>query len=1856
MMRRSEPEPERARGPKKPRRWRRRLKYALLALALLVLALRIALPPLAPAIAARVGGALGLSVELGDLSLHALAGKAVLRGLVVRAPASSAAGTAGTAEPILRLDYALAQLDLGALLRGRARLRRVEVDGLALRIARRADGRFELSELLAGGAPSETEAERDAADQELRLESPLELDELRLYGLELSYHDASREPPVELRFEASVVGDALGSRTQAGSLALRAHSEGLLEQAQLGGEIDLAGGRARVELRAELDRLRLGPLAPLLEELGLRAGAEELSGGLRLRLDAAPEQAPGEGVRVELALLDASLAADRRTSASLSELRAQSELTSAGASISLVELHGGRLFVRRAPDGAFGFAGLELVGGAAPAPDAPSSPAPPDARPSAPPSAQPGFGLRILERVVLADLALELRDETLAEPEPLALVLDTLELESLRFAPAPADPPATLRLRAHAPGLLAELVVRGELQVFGAKPRASLELRGTGLAPERIAAYLADAGVALSLVDGTIGGRLRAELELPPEGGIRAGSLELGGLVLADAGQELVAMDRLALEDFALDPGGDLRLGSLALEGTRLFVLRDESGAYELAGLRLGAAQARGTSALPEGGAPARPEATPARDGVPAPADPPPAQPPADSDPFRLELGRLRWSGSQIHFVDRARAEPFELRLDRMGLEVDALVIGGPAEPRPPPARMRLYFQAEGLADELVLEGSLQGGGGVALDAELLLRGRGLALEPLAPQLADLGLESRLRAAELDLGLRGGLRLEGGELRGGLELRGLRLADGGEELLALQSLAVRELAVGERGLRIAALDVQRPSIALARDAEGGLLALGLRLRPPEVGQPVEPGRETAPAPGSELEPLEILASEPPSLPAFALGRLSLDGASISWSDEAVAPAVRTHLRARATLNEMELGSERPASFRLELGLEGALGALTAEGRFATDPRRNLAEGRLQLSGLRAGPLAPYLPPGLSIGLADGRLAAAFSAEWSAAQAGGRALRLSAGELALRDGPEGAPLLSVAGAVLDAPRLDLEARVFELAELSLRGLELDTRRTAEGFELLGLVLAGSDDAPRAGEPGAEEPRRADASEAPASAPTASSAPPFWARLRIAEADLPEVALGALDVGIARLSFTDERRAGSAPIELALRAYTKEPQRFSAAELDDSPPALELHVEGALKPLAGAIEARLALRPFLDEPELELDWRVAGIRGAGLVEIAPELAPRVDAGGLEEGELSGRLEGELRWRRRERTDFDFSSGLSGELRLSGPFFRLRPGEEPVAGLDATTIELRRFLPLTGDLHLRSVELERPFGSVLRDERGIHVAGLTILLPVAEGEPAGATQASAPEELAAQAPPAEAPGAGAPPPAADPADPAGTAALGPAGAPPSPELRIDRLRVTGLDLVLEDRTTQPALLYPLVDLDLAVDRFTTRAFAEPHSIAFRVELVGGLVELRERAPPAGLFQGVLGSATSVLRRSGEAVLENRPAFEAIALSGSLAFQPALDGWTQIRVSSLELQSFRTLAAAGGVQIYDGTLDARVDARFEQGNMHFDTRAKMRHLSMSEGANGPISSFLGLGVPLDGILFLLKDAEGAQTLHFTFDVDARDGLARGEIARAASAAVVRVLRDVITSAPQRALTGVVDVTQVPGVSFITSLLGKLPILKHFFGEDEAALFAGSRFELRFEAGSIEPDEYELHALQPLVDALREHQDLGVVLTHELGEADRERAELLGNPSPELGMQLAARLHQRRGELARLRAQLVGELEARSSLGSLSAAGLEELRRLDRELGASESALDETLGRLRPGAERRRDRRTREAALSLAMLRLERLRESLVRAVGEEVAARVEFRPPRYGKELPPGGGRVELVAVLRR
>ncbi len=1503
-----------------------------LRVALVLLALRAALALAQPFALDAVARALRLECEYEELELSLLLGEVRLHRLVLREPE--------TAKTALELDFLEADLALLDTLRGTPTVERVEIDGLRTRVEIDEQGRIDWLERLGPSSPAPASEPESSEPKPLDLRLPLVVREVRATRIELGCSDHSVSPALEVELALDAAVSNIGGDAR---FELWATSPQLLDTLRVEGRA--AGGlrSASLELDWRVEGLRPSPLASRLAALGIDATAQRIDARGSLSAGLQPASHDETSCSGGLAVRAIDVTADGESIASLSELAvALRSLGSGRVELASVRIVQPRVHAVRDARGRIGVPGFVWAG--APAPTSPAQAPAAGARSA---SKQP-FAL-VLDLLAIEDARASLRDLEGRAPE-LEFEFGG-ELLSLDWPPAEgANAQYSFHLRA--PGVVEDVSFGGDILNEDDRAALSVGYRAEGLTLARLGPWIEPLGITPELANGRSEGLVRVLVALESDGPQL--DVWVRDLTLED-GMGLASLKSLELRGLDREPDGVLTLESLEIAGPRALVRRAGEGALHLLGLRIAPASA------------------------PAPAEPgTPRAAPTIAIPA-LRIGRIDLHDAELTLADEGRSPSVEHRVHDVSVRLEGL---DTVTPTSGPARFACTFAAGGVLEEGSFAGTLRAQREpqvLELDASVQLRA--IDLRPLEGYLATLGVSPVLGAgrlrAELALAAHGeSMRIERVDARA----EEIRLEDGDRELAALESLRIDGLELASARPEIASVVVRGARIGIERDSDGGLRACGLRVAP---AAPTAAESEATPAPAAAPAPLRL------SLPALELGELRVEAARIAWNDAASSPARSAELVLDARLLGLASDAPAPAQLDVRASVPGVADELRMVGELAlrTGDASALELGaRLAARGLRAGPLASYLPAGLECTLASGNADAQVRLRAAAHPTGGLSASALIEQVAFLDGER--RLAALGRASIDVERADPLARVYALREVAVEGIDVALARKSDGtIEALGMRVVPV----AAGQP-----------STPDVAPQTRRLPSYFG-------PLPSVSIGRLALEVARLEVSDESFGASAkPLVLAASLGNREPLTVIAPQADKLPP-LQLSARASLTGLCDALECDLALAPWASLPSMDVALRVRGLHGEPLLEHLPALVGKLHARELQSGELDLHVAGEFSVSRRGPLGIDWASGIKGRIELDRCEFRAQSGGEVVAGLQRARAEIARLDPQRGEFQLKSLELSTPRLRALRDAEGLHVLGLVVPLPPPTASAPSSAPSSPPAPAAASTPPAA--------PAVD------------------TDFAIARLDLDGIDVEFIDRTGPEPVFVPLKKLDLELRKFSTRSLARGGSVQFQAVLEPGTVSLPRRVRSTSLVGGLAKATAAALKGAKESAgREDRPLFSSITLAGRVAPLPAPTGWVTLDVSEFELTGVRGLASQQGVEIGDGLLDLAVRARLGGASgLSVQATTSLAHLRLSEPPNGPISRYLALPAPLDTVLFLLEDAEGRQRIPVSLRVGP-DGAHPAQLATAAASAAAIVIARAVASSPLRVLGTFTDALGLTG------------------------------------------------------------------------------------------------------------------------------------------------------------------------------------------------------------------------------
>jgi len=850
----------------------RRLTWAALALACLLALLAAAatwgLPRLLRSqLPVVLGETLGRPVSVGEVAINPFTLRFALADLSI--------GEHGAAEPALRVASVAAQGSWRSLIAGAPVIAGLRIDGLRARLARDADGRLSIDDVLArlrarppepAGPPPRFVLEgAELADAEFVLDDRQvgrahRLASIGLTLSRLSSLPADRERPVEALLALELDGVPLRARAS------------LLAFAPV--------RSASVEL--ELSPLALPTyLGYLPRDLPIQLRQGSLSTSLRIEATLPVDADPTLSIAGDATFAGVDLRApDGGDLLAFDALRVRGIAAQPLASrieIGGVELDAPRVAVlRRAAEPRF----FESVLRALPQVQrsAAAEPAPTGA------AASEGFRWSVGE-LVLRDGRVELRDERFT-PQPLALRLEGLALRLGRVSDAFEPTPFELAVAADGGERVA---AKGSLRAQPLIVDADIAVDAV---PLRRWWWMAAPGLQADLVDGTLGLKTRVNLEDQGAGpALRLSdlSVKLGSLVLR---QRWNARELLALP-------------SVTLTGSSL----------DLAARRVALAAAATAGAASTGRAP-----EPVSPTVRPPASAPVA---AAAPSWRVSLAQFALSGASVSFRQlgsgtRGTAASSEASLRELSLRVEGLS-------DEPGRRARVALRTRvGDAGRLEATGSV---GLAPMAAQLRVDARAIGLLPARPFVAErlrMDLAAGAVSARGDLAL----ALPAGHApkvawKGDLHLADFHaLTRRGEELLRWRALSVEgvEASIAPLSVAIAQVALEDFYSRLIIDPQGRFNLQDLAVdetppaaAPPATGAPlastdaaatpatadaaatpVPAATASAPATPVPAATASAPAEAPAALPV-RIGRIALVNGNIDFSDRFIRPNYSANL-------------------------------------------------------------------------------------------------------------------------------------------------------------------------------------------------------------------------------------------------------------------------------------------------------------------------------------------------------------------------------------------------------------------------------------------------------------------------------------------------------------------------------------------------------------------------------------------------------------------------------------------------------------------------------------------------------------------------------------------------------------------------------------------------------------------------------------------------------------------------------------------------------------------------------------------------------------------------------------------------
>ena len=951
-------------------KWMRRLTWALAALLLVWATAWLLVPPIVKSQAERqLSERLGRTVTLGAVDFSPWALRLILSDLAV-APASGAAASA----PQFSLARLEVDVDARSLLRLAPVVESLQVDAPKLRLARTADGRYDIDDVLQRLAPRPGnppgEAPRFAVYNLAVRDGELLFDDLplqrqhRLSALQLTLPFLSNLPSqVDIQVEPRLAFVFDGAAFDTGAQALPF--------------ADTRSGKLNLRVAA----LDLDPyLGYLPESLPVRLQRGRVESDLTLDFEAPPQGPPTVSLRGRVGLSD--LAVAERGGAALLELDRLSiglddvQPLARKAALGALKIDGPVLHLARDDKGALSIE--RLRNGATAAPAAASAPGGTQAASAGP------------WQLSLASLELAggrvLWNDAAVQPAS-AWVLDGLSVsaQQLQFPssrPMPFALKATLRPQAEATTTLGVLSVQGE----GSEAAATARFELSALSLAALAPYVnAAARVRVTGTGATSGQvewaprtdtqpmRLLVSLEQFTLDGLKADERVAG-----TARGETLAAQRVQLGKVALDLAAQsVNIGSAKIQKPQLQLERGTDGVWNV--MRLA-----GPTPLEES---ARPLVRAAAEAT-----------------WQVRLDDFTLDGGRVDFVDALPAPPRDgaapvasvrLGIDGLRLGVRDLRLRGEKLVSTPQVQLNARIIDQGARGARETPGSIDWRGRIGLQP-LLVAGKARierfpvdAVQAYAPHPLGVRIDRAEAGFQGDVSLRQvdatGVQLDatGDVLLSDLRLLSIarpgspKMSPEDRELLSWQSFAINGLAVAVRpgavpkvAVRDATLSDFFARLVLTEEGE-----LNLRdVAPPRpaaaasaAGAASAPASPSAPVPVAVAAAPASAASGPARVPFggtslpvdLDLGGLRLVNGRVDFSDRFVKPnysAALTDLN--GNVGAFRSGVGEAASLRLT-GRVAGTGLLEIDGRLKPNAVPRELDVTAKATDIELAPLSPY---------------------------------------------------------------------------------------------------------------------------------------------------------------------------------------------------------------------------------------------------------------------------------------------------------------------------------------------------------------------------------------------------------------------------------------------------------------------------------------------------------------------------------------------------------------------------------------------------------------------------------------------------------------------------------------------------------------------------------------------------------------------------------------------------------------------------------------------------------------------------------------------------------------------------------
>ncbi len=744
---------EKPKPTRKPGRWRRRLIWALCVFIALVLALRVSVSILLPAVLNKIAKSYDLTCDYDRLDLNMLGGNASIWGLRFTPREGG--------DPIFSADYCQGDISILKLFRGRLVVYRVAADGVDTTIERTADGRIPLLARFTSSASSaRSGAANSSQPQPIELQPPLRIDALRLEHIRARFHDEFVKPEVDTHMALDLRLNDLGTTGEPTRFELDFSSTPILDTLQIYGRGNGDGKSLSADLHVVMRGLHPKPVAGYLAQVGLRPTADDISASIDGTISAQVNPNAADGLKGNLTLTGWLITCDGRTAAALDRLSLDVDsITPGSAKLAGLGISGVRVFAGQNQAGNLAALGMEVV--------ATTQPASPPPSPAASPS--PSNFRWSLAQFTLQDLQAGFGDDSVSPPVSTGLDVQQLKVGNLVCDPANPNAQADFSADLSAPGIVRSIQVRGHAEPFSANRPFLVTVDAAGIAPDAIAPYLKAAGLESEWKNGSLSLSADGTVQTDKNGTPTA-SAHLAKFALADQ-DKLLDIGDTSITNATLDPATNtIHVGSIEINGPDVAVRRDADSNLHLLGFKTTT----------------RPSPTIAS------VAPPPAQSAAGPTILpNIVLDHFSWKNIHVNISDSAVQPPTNINITDAGLTADEVGIYLNAYIHPVTAgTIKGWLSLPGVASKMQLDGTLDSDDSQTSLA-LNLSAAGISGATIAPYLRAAGIEPTWKHASVSAHTRIDVGYENGAMNASVSAADVKFSDGDQTLASLASFGVK---------------------------------------------------------------------------------------------------------------------------------------------------------------------------------------------------------------------------------------------------------------------------------------------------------------------------------------------------------------------------------------------------------------------------------------------------------------------------------------------------------------------------------------------------------------------------------------------------------------------------------------------------------------------------------------------------------------------------------------------------------------------------------------------------------------------------------------------------------------------------------------------------------------------------------------------------------------------------------------------------------------------------------------------------------------------------------------------------------